>query len=220
MATSNKQRVGILIILVALVVGTLGSFAVLILSSKNSEADSKAYQEAEKQFEKNQEEYQAKVNAQAKDLSSKYYPIFQQYESRPSSFDKDGIEEIRKEDLLIGEGSEIDDQTKFSAYYIGWNSDGKIFDQSIQDGALITPIQVDGLETASLIEGWKEGIKGMKIGGVRELTIPSDLAYGEAGSGDDIPPNSPLKFVIMAVEQPAVIEQPEIPEELLEGLSL
>ena len=54
----------------------------------------------------------------------------------------------------------------------------------------------------------------MKVGGVRELTIPSDLAYGETGSGDSIPANTPLKFVIMTIPTPTAIEQPMPSEEL------
>lgn len=48
-------------------------------------------------------------------------------------------------------------------------------------------------------------MKGMKIGGVREVTIPSDKAYGETGQGNIIPPNTPLRFVIMAIDMPAQI---------------
>jgi len=51
------------------------------------------------------------------------------------------------------------------------------------------------LETGSLINGWTEGIPGMKVGGRRELIIPAVLAYGEKGTSG-IPPNSPLVFVI------------------------
>ena len=60
-----------------------------------------------------------------------------------------------------------------------------------------------------MIGGWKKGIVGMKIGGVRELTIPSAQAYGEEGSGDDIPANTPLKFVVLAVPS---ISEPEMPQ--------
>jgi FKBP-type peptidyl-prolyl cis-trans isomerase FkpA len=69
-----------------------------------------------------------------------------------------------------------------------------------------------------LIQGWKEGMKGMKIGGIREITIPSDKAYGESGQGDDIPANTPLKFVVMAIPAPAAIEQPEVPAALYQGM--
>ena len=50
----------------------------------------------------------------------------------------------------------------------------------------------------------------MKVGGVRELTIPSDMAYGETGSGEDIPANTPLKFVVMAIPPVEEIPLPQI----------
>jgi hypothetical protein len=56
----------------------------------------------------------------------------------------------------------------------------------------------------------------MKIGGIRELTIPSDKGYGAAGSGDKIPANSPLKFVIMAIPTPEAISEPAVPQDLLD----
>jgi FKBP-type peptidyl-prolyl cis-trans isomerase len=65
-----------------------------------------------------------------------------------------------------------------------------------------------------LIEGWKTGMKGMHIGGVRVITIPSDKAYGASGQTDSngqqtIAPNMPLKFIVMAIPQPAAIPQPD-----------
>jgi hypothetical protein len=66
-----------------------------------------------------------------------------------------------------------------------------------------------------VIKGWTDGTVGMKVGGVRELTIPSDQAYGATGSGTNIPPNTPLKFVIMVIPTPETIPQAAIPPELL-----
>ena len=94
---------------------------------------------------------------------------------------------------------------------------GKVFDQSIDtlNNKLKAPLPVaTGLDAASLIAGWKEGMKGMRINGVRLITIPSDKAYGEQGQGDDIPPNTPLKFVVMTIPAQAEIAQPEVPTEL------
>lgn len=232
MATSNSQRVGIIIIAVIMVIGTIGSFAVLILANQNASQDTVRQQEA-------YDDYMAKVNerndaiqAQADDLSEKYYATFQPYTDKVAKYNLDSVGDmIKTTDLKQGDGETIDGETPFAAYYIGWNPDGKIFDQSIDEDAkkLKQPLYYsdemsgsvgleEGLDNASLIQGWKDGMKGMKIGGVRLIEIPSDLAYGEAGGGDDIPPNTPIKFVVMAIDKLKDIEQPEIPEILMRGL--
>ena len=80
-----------------------------------------------------------------------------------------------------------------------------------RDGdSLKAPFAVDGPAEAAVIEGWQKGIVGMKIGGIRELTIPSDLAYGETGSGEDIPANTPLKFIVMAIPPVEEVEMPQV----------
>ncbi len=201
------------------VVGTLGSFFVMILANENQATDSARQQAVIKSYQTASDEYKKKVDAQAAELSAQYYPTFSQYASRPSVFDAGSVKTVGSEDLVVGTGEEITGTTKFAVYYIGWNPKGKIFDQSIDTSMLKTPIPVtDGLDAANLIVGWKETLKGMKIGGIREITIPSDKAYGEQGSGDDIPPNTPLKFVVMAIPLPEQVPQPEVPAELYQGM--
>ena len=51
-----------------------------------------------------------------------------------------------------------------------------------------------------MIRGWDIGVKGMKVGGSRKLTIPAPLAYGKAGAPPTIPPNSVLKFEVTLLE--------------------
>lgn len=227
MATPKGQRIGIITIAALMLVSTLAMFAMMILQTQNAERDSERYQAATKQYEEAQKEVQQKMDAQTSELSAKYYPIFSQYVDKVGEFDRESVkgEEVIKEDLRAGEGAEIQGDTAFAAYYIGWTPDGKIFDQSVEDGKLIQPLPVEsGLDNASLITGWKEGMKGMKIGGVRLLTIPSDKAYGEQGSKDatgkeTISPNTPLRFLVMAIDKPETIPQAEIPPELLQQYS-
>lgn len=199
--TPKAQRIGILVIAIVMVAGTLGSFAMLILGSNNARTEqnqlAKEYQEA---LEKQQKE--------TKELSDTYYPIFKEYENRPAEFDPETVgDTVTAVDLKEGDGEVVTDESTYRAYYIGWNPKGKMFDSSFSGQSLSAPLthlsngmwEFSGGQTGNVIEGWTKGIVGMKVGGVRELTIPSDLAYGEAGSGDVIPPNTPLKFIIMII---------------------
>ncbi len=196
-----------------MVIGTFGSFFVMILANQNRVAENKKLQETYAKYQKQTEEYQRKIKAQAGELSKKYYPKFKAYAKYPESFKRDSVKKLRTEDLEIGSGKTITKDSKFSVYYIGWNPDGKVFDQSIDKGSLKLPIVFD----KNLITGWKEGVKGMKIGGVRLIEIPSDKAYGEKGAGKDIPPNTPIKFIVMPVDSPNKIDPPKYNMEGLAG---
>jgi FKBP-type peptidyl-prolyl cis-trans isomerase len=202
MATSTAQRTGIWIIAIVLTVGTIAVFVAMILAPQNVAADSTRMQKV-------YAEYQKKVEAQNAELSKKYYPIFSQYADKPAAFDASAVTELKTDDLKIGDGDTIAAGTPYSAYYIGWNPSGKVFDQSIEGGSLKAPIA-----GGNLIQGWNEGVVGMKVNGVRLITIPAAKAYAEAGQGEDIPPNTPLKFIVFII--PAV-QQPEIPKELLQS---
>lgn len=211
MATTKAQRIGIWIIAAFMTIGTVGSFAIIILANKNNQTDQKRLQDLTAQYQKDYTAYTAKVDAQTKELSDTYFATLNQFSSRVASFEASGVTELKTEDLLVGDGDDITADSSFTAYYIGWNPDGKIFDSSISDGALKAPFSVT---PGAVIKGWTQGANGMKVGGVRELTIPSDLAYGSTGSGDLIPANTPLKFVIMIIPTPETIAQPAMPEAL------
>lgn len=206
MATSKSQRIGIWVIAVVLTVGTIGSFFIAILANDNAQVDQKGTQEQQERLQKLVADYQAKVQAQNDELSKQYYPVLSQFTNQVGSFNADDVKSVSFVDLKVGDGEEIKDDTKYSAYYIGWNPEGKIFDQSIDGTKLKAPIPGSGL-----IAGWTEGVKGMKIGGVRVLSINADKAYGDKGSGDLIPPHTPIKFVVLAIPTPNEVP---IPEEL------
>lgn len=205
MATPKHQRIGIWIIAVVMLVGTLGSFAIIILADKNQKVDTAKSQELQAQYQKIINEYQAKVDAQAGELSGKYYAEFSQYASVPAAFEADSVKELTKEDLKVGDGEEVKAGKGHVAYYIGWNPKGKVFDQSIDGDKLKAPFAID-----NAIEGWKEGAEGMKVGGVRLITIPAAKAYGEQGSGEDIPANTPLKFIMFVIPTPEKIPDPDL----------
>lgn len=199
MATTKAQRIGIWIIAVFMAVGTIGSFAIIVLANSNSQTDQARVQQLTS-------EYQSKVAAQKEELSEKYYDTFKQYESRVASFDAVGVNELKTEDLAEGDGETLTADSSFTAYYIGWTPDGKVFDGSIDGDSLKQPFDVT---PGQVIQGWSKGVEGMKVGGVREVAIPSDLAYGEQGSGTLIAPNTPIKFVIMVIPTPETISMPQ-----------
>lgn len=211
MAATKAQRVGIWIIAVFMAVGTVGSFAIIVLANQNAQTDQARYNELYAQYQKTAEERQAKVDTQTAELSEKHYATFSKYESRPATFSKDSVTELKTQDLVGGTGEKLTAESTFTAYYIGWTPNGKVFDSSISDGALRAPITA---APGGVIKGWTEGVAGMKVGGIRELTIPADLAYGEHGSGDSIPANTPLKFVVMVIPTPEEIPDVEVSDEL------
>jgi FKBP-type peptidyl-prolyl cis-trans isomerase len=99
------------------------------------------------------------------------------------------------EDMKIGEGYEVKPGGAVVAYYHGTLKDGgKVFDSAFEKGEPIA-FPLNGV-----IEGWQKGVPGMKIGGIRKLTIPAKLAYGEKAMGDSIPANSDLVFIIQLVD--------------------
>jgi len=93
-------------------------------------------------------------------------------------------------DSTIGDGGAPSEGACVRVAYTGWLEDsGKEFDSSIGR----QPIAFN-VGQRKVIEGWDEGIMSMRVGGKRRLSIPSELAYGEDGAGDAIPPNSRLQF--------------------------
>jgi FKBP-type peptidyl-prolyl cis-trans isomerase FkpA len=103
-------------------------------------------------------------------------------------------------DLRVGSGAEAVATHLLSVNYTGWlydparpNQKGGVFDTSL--GA--TPFSFT-LGAGQVIDGWDQGVPGMKVGGVRRLVIPPSLAYGSTRSGI-IPPNATLIFEIELV---------------------
>lgn len=106
---------------------------------------------------------------------------------------KESIAELETETLAEGEGEEVVAGDSVTVHYRGWLAeDGTIFDQSFVRGD--TGFTFTAGPTGTVIEGWQEGVIGMKPGEVRRLYIPSDLGYGEQGSGSIITPNADLIF--------------------------
>jgi peptidylprolyl isomerase len=96
-------------------------------------------------------------------------------------------------DLVTGTGQTVKPGQTVTVNYVGdLYKGGKEFDSSWKTGQPATfPLTAGGV-----IQGWVQGIPGMKVGGRRELIIPASLAYGKAGRPPTIPANSPLVFVV------------------------
>ena len=97
------------------------------------------------------------------------------------------------EDIELGHGSEANEYKKITVNYTGKLEDGSIFDSSLKKGR--SPFTFT-LGVGSVIKGWDLGVKGMKVGGKRKLTIPPELGYGNQGAGSIIPPGAKLVFEI------------------------
>ena len=101
------------------------------------------------------------------------------------------------ENQVIGEGAEAQDYNKVVVNYTGMLEDGSVFDSSLNPGR--GPFTFT-LGVGSVIKGWDLGVKGMKVGGKRKLTIPSGLGYGDKGAGNLIPPGATLIFEVELLE--------------------
>ena len=100
---------------------------------------------------------------------------------------------VDKTDIKVGDGAEAVSGKKVTVNYVGTlKSDGKKFDSSYDRDE---PFSFT-LGAGEVIQGWDQGVAGMKVGGKRKLVIPAVLAYGEASPSPDIPPNSDLVFEV------------------------
>lgn len=212
MAANRAQRISIWIIAIALAIGTIGSFVVIILANDNARMDRARVTELEQQFQSDYAKFQASVEEEKLKWPKEYYSTLAEYRDRPSEFDADSVTEIKTEDLKEGDGEVVNKADVFYAFYIGWNPNGEVFDSSFIEGNNETLKEPFAVQEGYVISGWTEGLEGIKSGGVRELTLPADKAYGEAGSGELVEPGMPLKFIVLVINPKA----PEIPQELID----
>jgi peptidylprolyl isomerase len=102
-------------------------------------------------------------------------------------------------DIVVGSGAVAEAGQSVTVHYTGWLHDesapdqrGRKFDSSKDRG---DPFEFD-LGAGMVIQGWDEGVQGMKVGGKRILVIPPHLGYGARGAGGAIPPNATLLFEV------------------------
>ena len=100
------------------------------------------------------------------------------------------------EDLTVGHGRLAETGDDIVVHYVGRLLDGRQFDSS---RSRRDPLDF-ALGAGDVIKGLDQGLQGMRVGGVRKLTIPAELAYGEHGCGGVIPPNATLVFDVELLE--------------------
>jgi FKBP-type peptidyl-prolyl cis-trans isomerase FkpA len=93
-------------------------------------------------------------------------------------------------DISVGTGAVAQNGKTVSVYYQGWLASGTRFDFRTSGAPFAFT-----LGTGQVIRGWDQGVAGMRVGGKRQLVIPSALAYGAEGRGS-IPPNAVLVFEV------------------------
>ena len=102
------------------------------------------------------------------------------------------MENLKTEDLVVGTGAEAKNGDTVSVNYVGTLDNGTKFDSSYDRNQPFSFL----LGAGQVIKGWDMGVLGMKVGGKRTLTIPSELGYGASGAGGVIPPNATLHFTV------------------------
>ncbi len=109
-----------------------------------------------------------------------------------------GEAELKSEDLVVGTGAEAKAGDTVTVQYVGQLTNGQVFDASRNHGNTGFTFT---LGAGQVIQGWDMGVLGMKEGGKRKLTIPSNLAYGNQDVGGGlIPANSTLIFEVELVK--------------------
>ncbi len=206
--TSWKQRVAIIVVAVLMLGSVVLTYMLVVLNGNSSSSSSKD----EAQIAELTEEYQKKseeIEAAAKPLSDKYFDEFVKYKSEVKSYNSANANAagLETKDLKTGSGKTLEEgDTDYAAYYIGWCADGSIFDSSFNNNEGPTSLKAPLDAGVGLIEGWNQGVIGMKLGGVRQLTISGQLAYGDTQEicGGT---NSPLKFIVYALEPDAKLKE-------------
>ncbi|GAB3046838.1 FKBP-type peptidyl-prolyl cis-trans isomerase [Acinetobacter apis] len=102
------------------------------------------------------------------------------------------MNELNVVDLVEGTGKAVVKGALITTHYTGWLADGTVFDSSHMRNRYFECV----IGTGRVIQGWDQGLMGMKVGGKRRLHVPSTLAYGERQMGQKIPPHSDLLFEI------------------------
>ena len=196
--TSTKQRVIIAIIAILMLGSIIAGYAAIVMNGGKSSSTSDEPKVDEAKVAEYKEAYD-KLQAEFSEAAKDDYEEFIAYKSEIKAYNEASANEngLQTRDLKKGSGDKIDEDTDYLAYYVGWCADETIFDSSFDDKDNPTAFAKILDTSLGMIEGWNEGVKGMRLDGIREITIPGELAYGESMEicGGT---NKPLKFIVMA----------------------
>lgn len=195
--TSTKQRVFIVLIAILMVGSIIASYAAIVINGSQGGSSDTPKVDEEKIAEY-QAEYEKK-SSELKELSKDDFKRFVGHKSDVvKAYNETSANEggVQAQDIEKGSGDKVTSDN-YLAYYVGWCADESVFDSSFDDAE--NPTAFVGVldPSVGLIEGWTKGVEGMRIDGIREVTIPGELAYGDTQEicGGT---NKPLKFMIMA----------------------
>lgn len=187
MATRTSQRVGIWIIAIVMSIGTLGAFFLPILTNANASKDATEQQ-------KLMEEYQKQMAACPSAETVPTKPV-SPAPTAPEAPVLENIPELKTVDLTVGDGATVKPGDCVELLFHGTLAkDGKAFAGG-DNYAQAKPYRA---QTTGFVPGFAEGLVGMKVGGERQIFIPSDKAYGSQASGE-IPADSDLVFAVKLV---------------------
>jgi len=200
--TSPKQRFFIILIAVIMLGSIIASYAAIIINGGGAKSGSTDKSIDQAKVAEYEEAYQKKLEEFEK-LSKSDYDKFIKYKSEIKAYNEAAANTggVATRDFVKGDGRKLTEgDNNYLAYYVGFCADESVFDSSFNDNS--NPTNFAKILDASLgmIEGWNLGVEGMHLNGIREITIPGELAYGdqmEICGGY----NKPLKFIVMAVEK-------------------
>ena len=181
----------------------IASYAAIILNGSKSSSSSSDTSITDAKKQQYTDEYNSEV-AKFSEATKEDFDKFIAYKSEIKAFNEESANEsteVAKKDLVEGDGEVISsDGSNYLAYYIGYCADESVFDSTLDDTDNPTGFAKVLDPSVGMIEGWTQGAEGMKVGGIRRITIPGPLAYGDSMEicGGK---NKPLRFIMMAVKR-------------------
>ncbi len=189
---SKSKRTAILLVAILFLVTSVAfSILVFVDLTRDDSPQTEATNSVQEQINKQIEEQQSQ-NQQEEDTPMLQGTKLENFEPVAE------VSELKIIDIKEGDGEVVKKGATVTAHYTGAiAANGTIFQSSYDRGAPI-PFSLNGV-----IQGWTEGVPGMKVGGTRRLVIPAEKAYGANSPSPDIPANADLVFdiVLVSVDQ-------------------